>query len=118
MKIAELLEVARVKLSSDPDYYGATIKDYNPLERVVFIPTNKIDVFEPDEKFDDPYYAKNLKNIVAALKKGQELPPILVRMQGKRFQVMDGHHRFKAYRMLKLKEIPARIVSKFNIKDM
>jgi ParB family chromosome partitioning protein len=118
MKIVELLEVSRVKLSTDPDNYGATITDFNPLERVVNIPINKIDVFEPDDKFNDPYYAKNLKNIVAALKKGQELPPILVRRQGKRFQVMDGHHRFKAYRILKLKEIPARIVSKINIKDI
>lgn len=111
-------ETSRVKLSTDPEYFGATVNDANPLERIVSIPVNKIDVFEPDDKFDDPQNAKNLHNIRAALKKGAKLPPILVRRQGQRFQVLDGHHRFKAYRMAGLKEIPARIVSKSNVKEL
>lgn len=116
MKIQEILsETSRVKLSTDPDYYGATITDTSPLERIVDIPVNKIDVFEPDEKFDDEHYAKNLRNILNALKKGKTLPPILVRRQGQRFQVMDGHHRLKAYKLAGIKEIPARIVAKYNV---
>lgn len=119
MKIFEILsETSRVKLSTDPDDYGATVNDTNPLERIVSIPVNKIDVFEPDDKFNDPHYAKNLRNISAALKKGKTLPPILVRRQGQQFQVVDGHHRFKAYRMAGLNEIPARIVTKYNVKVM
>ena len=118
MKLREITETSRVTLSTDPKNYGATVNDTSPLEPVVSIPVNKIDTFEPDDKFNDSYYAKNLQNIVAALKKGKKLPPILVRRQGQRFQVIDGHHRFMAYRILKLKEIPARIVVKSNIKEI
>jgi hypothetical protein len=115
----KLKEVAKVKLSHDPDDFGAYVNDgTGKLEPTTMIPVSKITIFEPDTKFQDPDNAINLKNIVKAIKAGKELPPILVRRQGLGFQVLDGHHRFMAHRLLGKKEIPARIVSKFNVKDI
>jgi len=37
-------------------------------------------------------------------------------MPGLRYQVLDGHHRFKAYRLAGVKSIPARIVAPANVK--
>jgi hypothetical protein len=112
-------EVAKVKLSHASDDFGAYVNDgTGKLEPTTMIPVSKIAIFEPDDKFQDPSNAKNLKNIVKAMKAGKELPPILVRRQGLGFQVLDGHHRFMAHRLLGKKEIPARIVSKFNVKDI
>jgi hypothetical protein len=106
----------RATLHTYPSYYGATVQaPDNIKEPIVLIPTNKITVFEPDSKFDDPKYAKNLDNIKAAINKGKQLPAILVRRVGAKYQVVDGHHRFKAYRELKIKQIPARIVLPQNI---
>ena len=121
MRIHELLEpkideVAKVSLSTDPKNFGAWVNDSGDPEKTVVIPTSKIHVFEPDSKFDDPHHAKNLANIVKAIKAGKKLPPILVRRHGiDRFQVVDGHHRFMAYRMAGVKAIPARVVDPKNI---
>ena len=109
-------EVAKVKLSSDPNNFGAWVNDSGKPEKTVVIPTNKIHVFEPDDKFNNPQHAKNLANIVKAIKAGKKLPPILVRRHGiDRFQVVDGHHRFMAYRMAGVKNIPARVIDPKNI---
>ena len=112
-------EVSKVKLSNDPDNFGAWVRDGGTPEKTVVIPTSKIHVFEPDSKFDDPQHAKNLANIVKAIKAGKKLPPILVRRHGiDRFQVVDGHHRFMAYRMAGAKSIPARVVDPKNVKEV
>ena len=112
-------EVSKVSLSSDPDNFGAWVRDGGTPEKTVVIPTSKIHVFEPDSKFDDPHHAKNLANIVKAIKAGKQLPPILVRRHGiDRFQVVDGHHRFMAYRMAGAKSIPARVVDPKNVKEL
>lgn len=111
-------EVAKVKLSSDPNNFGAWVNDSGKPEKTIMIPINKLSGFEPDSKFDDPTHATNLANIVKAIKAGKELPPILVRRHGiDRFQVLDGHHRFKAYRMAGMKSIPARIVDPKNVSE-
>ena len=111
-------EVAKVKLSSDPNNFGAWVNDSGKPEKTIMIPINKLSGFEPDSKFDDPSHAKNLAKIVKAIKAGKELPPILVRRHGvDRFQVLDGHHRFKAYRMAGMKSIPARLVDPKNVSE-
>ena len=112
-------EVSKVSLSNDPDNFGAWVRDGGTPEKTIVIPTSKIHVFEPDSKFDDPHHAKNLANIVKAIKAGKKLPPILVRRHGiDRFQVVDGHHRFMAYRMAGAKSIPARVVDPKNVKEV
>ena len=112
----DINEIAKVKLSAKPDDFGAWVNDSGKPEKTVVIPTNKIHVFEPDDKFDNPHHAKNLANIIKAIKAGKKLPPILVRRHGiDRFQVVDGHHRFMAYRMAGVKNIPARVVDPKNI---
>lgn len=114
-------ERAKVKLSTSGDEIGAWVHDgfhwQGKPEKTVILPINKLDVNEPDSKFDDSENAANLKSIQKALKKGETLPPILVRRVGMRFQVMDGHHRFKAYRSLGMKKIPARIIHPRNITE-
>lgn len=123
MLIREIItEVSRVKMGTDDQgYSGAWVSDTGLPEKTVQLPVNRIRVHEPDTKFDDPGFGKNLANIKSALRRGEKLPPILVRrMPGEflQYQVIDGHHRFKAYRDLGLKKIPARIVHKFNITDL
>jgi len=119
MRACEFItEIAQIRLSHDPNDFGAYVTDRGLPEKIVSIPVGKITTFEPDEKFKDPENNKNLKKILMALKAGKTLPPILVRRQGQKYQVLDGHHRFHAYKTLGLKIIPARIVSKFNVRDL
>jgi predicted chitinase len=48
--------------------------------------------------------------------KGKELPPILVRKYKDGYQVLDGHHRFHAYKKAGLKTILAKLVPDEDIK--
>ena len=111
--------ITKAQISTDPNETGAWVQDDNKKpEKTAILPVSKISVLEPDDKFDDPQYAANLKKILKAVKAGKELPPILVRRLGNGFQIIDGHHRFKAYRMAGKKYIPARIIHSSRVKDV
>ena len=70
----------KVKLHTDPGYFGAEVDDtgFDSLP-VVNIPANKLVGFEPDSKMNQPKSQANVEKIVAGLKKGDKLPPLLVR---------------------------------------
>lgn len=110
-----ITEVAKISLDTNPTDFGSWTTDKGQPEPTVILPVGKIITFEPDDKFKKPENSKNLSSIVRALKAGKELPPILVRRQGLRYQVLDGHHRFMAYKLLGKKYISARIVAKSNV---
>ena len=114
----KLSEIITAKLSTDPDDYSAYVTDTGDKLPSTFIPVKDISTFEPDEKFQDKDNVKNLKDILIALKQGKKLPPILVRKHGNGYQVIDGHHRLKAYKLLNKKYIPAHIISTSNIKNI
>jgi predicted chitinase/uncharacterized ParB-like nuclease family protein len=110
---------SKVTLYTDPSYFGADVAD-NAGEglSVQEIPLDKLVGFEPDEKMQDTKSAANMSKMVDLLKtgKGKELPPILVRKYKDGYQVLDGHHRFHAYKKAGLKTIPAKLVPDEDIK--
>lgn len=110
---------AKVKLYTDPSYFGAVVKDnvFDSLP-ITNIPANQLVGFEPDAKMEQPKSKANIANIVAGLKNGDRLPPILVRAYESGYQVVDGHHRFYAYKLLKVTSIPARIVPSEDIEEV
>ena len=116
---AQPVTEGKVKLHTDPDYFGAEIDNsgFDSLP-VIDIPTHKLVGFEPDDKMNQPKSQANVKKIVAGLKKGNKLPPILVRKHNRGYQVLDGHHRFYAYKLLGIKSIPARIVPDKDIEEI
>jgi hypothetical protein len=112
-----IAEVANVRISLDPKDLGAYVYDEDPPEPTTLIPLGEITyVLEPDQLHATKPGAKaRILRMVKALEKGKQLPPILVRKYQGSYQILDGHHRFKAYRMVNAKEIPARIVAPENI---
>jgi hypothetical protein len=112
----ELNEAIRATIYPGPDEIGATIHALpRTPEPVRQLPISKITRLEPIEKFDNPDHAKNLKKIMLAIKQGKQLPPILVRRTPRGYQVVDGHHRFRAHELLNKKTISAQVVSPRNI---
>jgi hypothetical protein len=101
----------KVKLFTDPDYFGAEVDDagFDRLP-VINIPTDQLVGFEPDAKMNQPRSRANVRKILAGLKRGDSLPPVLVRKYKNGYQVLDGHHRFWAYKVLGIKSIPSQIV--------
>jgi hypothetical protein len=107
----------KITLSTDPNWYGAEVGNYKASGPVVNIPSNRLVGFEPDDKMNQPNSKANVEKIVAGLKQGAKLPPLLVRKYKNGYQVLDGHHRFWAYKMLGVKSIPAQIVPDSDIEE-
>jgi len=109
----------KVKLHTDPGYFGAEVDDagFDSLP-IVNIPANKLVGFEPDSKMNQTKSQANVEKIVAGLKKGDKLPPLLVRKYKNGYQVLDGHHRFWAYKLSGTKSIPVRIVADKDIEEI
>jgi ParB-like chromosome segregation protein Spo0J len=85
---------------------------------VINIPANQLVGFEPDDKMTQPKSKANVEKIVAGLKKGVKLPPLLVRKYKDGYQVLDGHHRFWAYKLVGVKSIPAQLVPAKDIEEI
>jgi hypothetical protein len=116
---AKKLAEGKVKLYTDPGYFGAEVDDagFDSLP-VVNISADRLVGFEPDSKMNQPKSQANVKKIVAGLKKGDKLPPLLVRKYKNGYQVLDGHHRFWAYKLSGTKSIPVRIVADKDIEEI
>lgn len=104
-----------ITLHTDPDYYGADVEgEFSNL------PVNNIELkhltgFEPDEKMQQPDAIKHVNKLLRKLNTHVDLPPILVRTHKGGYQVLDGHHRFQAYKLANRIKIPAKIVPDENI---
>jgi len=109
----------KVKLYTDPDYFGAEVDDsgFDSLP-IINVPTKELVGFEPDEKMKLPKAQANVAKIIDGLKKNENIPPILVRKYKGGYQVLDGHHRFWAYKTLKKDSIPARLVPDSDIEEI
>lgn len=110
-------EVAKVRISKDPNDLGAYVHDEGAPEPTVMLNLSDItSVLEPDDYHaEKPGASERIAKMVKAIEDGKKLPPMIVRRYKDGYQVLDGHHRFKAYRLTKTKRIPARIVSPENI---
>jgi ParB-like chromosome segregation protein Spo0J len=118
VKMPKMTMEGKIKLSTDPNWYGAEPGDYKATGPVVNIPANKLVGFEPDDKMNQPKSKVNVEKIVAGLKQGDKLPPLLVRQYKNGYQVLDGHHRFWAYKLLGVESIPAQIVPAKDIEEI
>jgi GNAT superfamily N-acetyltransferase len=119
VKIKQDVAEGKIKLYTDPGYFGAEVDDagFDSLP-VVNISADRLVGFEPDSKMQQPKSRVNVEKIVAGLKKGDKLPPLLVRKYKNGYQVLDGHHRFWAYKLSGTKSIPVRIVADKDIEEI
>lgn len=76
-------------------------------EKVQTIELNRLEAskFQPRLYFSD----NRLKELAASIKEQGVIQPILVRAKGGRFEIIAGERRFRAAKLLGLKEIPAII---------
>lgn len=120
MRARELFEATKVKISTSKKEMGAWVDDQEQDEPTVMIDLKSIiSVLEPDELHDTkPDAKKRVDDMVKQLEKGKDTPPVLVRKYKSGYQILDGHHRFKAYKKANKEQIPAQIVAAKNITDV
>jgi len=97
---------------------GASVDDTYADEPIIILRLNNIVNYEPASKMDVPKSRKNMQNIIQAIQNKEQLPPIYVRKSPNpnyKYQIVDGHHRYWAYKKLNMQKIPARIIAPENI---
>ena len=98
---------------------GATIDDSHADEPIINLNINDIVNYEMSSKMDAPSSQENMANMNAAIKSRQPLPPIYVRKSPNlqfKWMVVDGHHRYWAYKKAGITIVPARIIAPENLK--
>lgn len=120
MKIFEITAklVKQYDPETDNSEIGATVSSNSRRkEKTVMLPMNQIrSRFEGDDKADPEWKEAraNIENIKKQIKRDiSKLPPIIVRRlpQENTYQVIDGHHRYFAFREMNVKRIPVIILS-------
>jgi hypothetical protein len=109
----------KITLYTDPNYYGAEVDDsVGNGKPVIQVPLSKLVGFEPDQKMTSVTSSANMEKMVELIKtgKGSELPPIFVRQYQGGYQVLDGHHRYHAYKAAGANTIPAKLIPADEIK--
>lgn len=126
-----------VYMCHDPEWFGGcyvddfekdAIEDSNPYGLVTqVVGVDWLYGFESIRKLDDPKSRSKVDDMKELIKLGEdkELPPVLVRVGEEAFklQVVDGHHRYWAYKELSEEEdvvrgVVVRIVPREMIKDV
>jgi len=102
-----------IKVKIYPGGLGADV-DYDE-EEFEQLPTKTISLDqltlnEPAEKMKQPASKATLKQLIKSIKAGDEVPPIIVRKLGDKYQVIDGHHRYFAFKALGKDSIKAVVV--------
>jgi hypothetical protein len=118
--MTQLTEIIRAKMWSKRRETGAEISwnkgTYAPKDP----PIKKVNIndvrssWEGGKHFDKgdiiygtPEERENVERIKSALRKGKKMPPVIVRRnpEGLGYQVVDGNHRFQAFREMKARHI-------------
>tara|TARA_B100000900_G_scaffold413875_1_gene438920 strand:- start:885 stop:1553 length:669 start_codon:yes stop_codon:yes gene_type:complete len=108
----------KIKLSTDPKYFGAVgVEKYKATGPVVNIPIKQLIGFEPEDKMSDPKSMAKVNQIAKAVQDKKPMPPILARKYKNGYQVVDGHHRFWGQRKAGVNYIKAQIVPPEDIEE-
>lgn len=73
---------------------------------------------EPASKMKSDESVENLKGLVKLLKSGKKLDPILVREVGSKYQILDGHHRYFANKIVGNKSITSIVIPEQDIESL
>jgi hypothetical protein len=112
------LHLENIKVKLYPGGLGADV-DYDE-EEFNQLPTKTISLDqlvlnEPASKMKQPKSKATLKRFIKSIKSGETIPPIIVRKLGDKYQILDGHHRYFAFKLLNKDNIKAIIVDSKDI---
>jgi 5S rRNA maturation endonuclease (ribonuclease M5) len=102
-----------VIIYTNPDYRGATIgagvKEQLPVTKLPFA---QLVMWEDSKSLRSPKIRSWVKDtLIPKLQKGTKLKPLLVWSNKGRYYVIDGNHRYLAYKAVKFQgDVPVRIV--------
>lgn len=109
IKLIDILK--ELKIIVYPGRQGVDVDDTGvETIPVTTLPIESLVLNEPASKMKSPESQATLKQLVTSMKKGKKIPPILVRKLGNKYQILDGHHRYFATKIIGGESMRARII--------
>jgi ParB-like chromosome segregation protein Spo0J len=109
----KLMDILKEVVNLYPGKMGADVnltkKDYKKY-KTVDIDIKKLVRNEPLIKMKTAEAQKNIMNLMAIIKTGQKMDPVVVIPNGSNYKIVDGHHRFTAYQRLGITKVPCIII--------
>jgi uncharacterized ParB-like nuclease family protein len=120
---SQIKRLIKEELSADVvKNHGAMVytdsKNGDDLKNKKLIVTLSLDKLIKNQKTKDEDkvdYKERIGGIVKALKKKKNLGPIIVFKDGDKYRILDGNHRYEAYKKLKKDTIDAIVIPKKNV---
>ena len=106
-KKPSILEKADDIFKEDEEELSGELFDVNAGKGMVRIKINRL-IPNPDQP-RKTFFEQTISELAESIKEHGVLSPILVRPQGKKYEIIAGERRFKAARQAGLKEVPAII---------
>ncbi len=106
-KKPSILEKADDIFKEDEEELSGELFDFNAGKGMVRIKIGRL-VPNPDQP-RKTFFEQTISELAESIKEHGVLSPILVRPQGKKYEIIAGERRFKAARQAGLKEVPAII---------
>ena len=107
------LNLEDIKVKLYPGGLGADV-DYDEEEfkqlPTKIISLDQLVLNEPASKMKQPKSKATIKRLIKSLRAGEEVSPIIVRKLGDKYQILDGHHRYFAFKALDKDNIKAVVV--------
>jgi len=100
-------------IGTDAEAFEATMAEHLPTTE---IPLDELVGLEPDSKMEIEEHKIQTESMAQSILSGKVFAPILVRAYENRYQILEGHHRFHAYKKAGKDTIPCKIVPEENIK--
>jgi pyrimidine deaminase RibD-like protein/GNAT superfamily N-acetyltransferase len=105
-----------VTVFTNPANQGAMIRQAAQAYPVKELPLSKLRLNEPDSKMANPANRMTVMSMVDTIKKGGELPPIIVVPKNFNYTILDGHHRYAAYKLAGVENVPVKILDPKDVK--
>jgi hypothetical protein len=83
---------------------------------VTNVPLSSLTPWEPDSKTAQPGNRAHVMQMAMSIEQGKQLPPITVVKKGGSYLIIDGHHRYAAYKAAGAEQVPVRIVDKKDVR--
>ena len=116
---SQLRKIVNEKLSADVvKGDGAIIysdekdedKDFKNIKSAINIPLDKL--FKNQKNEDEENNSERVEGIIKAIKEKKKLEPIIVVKEGEKYRILDGNHRYQAYKKLGKEKAKCLVVSK------
>jgi len=89
-------------------------KDFKNTKSAIDIPLKKL--FKNQKGEDQKDYNERVDAVIKAIKEKKDMEPIIVVKEGDKYRILDGNHRYQAYKKLQHETVKCLVIPRNKVK--